>query len=1269
MTTAMTRELELLSCPLTGRVLIEASAGTGKTWSICALIVRLVLEKHLELRQILVLTFTRAATAELKTRVRARLEEALRHITAAVSGDPTLAALFAKLESGGQSRAEMAARLRQALSSFDEAAIFTMHAFCQRVLADMPLLSRQPLAMNFSEDGDAGGGLLTEVAADFWRRRVMFGDESDLFLRWLDEKKLSPENLERLAIRHMQRPLAEARWPEALEAAAAPNEAELQAAFITAAKIWQTEQEAIFTLLADKISERGLSAVSYKADKLSIWRDAWSRYFAADLPTQTFEAMKFLCASYLAAKSNKGHEPPEHPFFLQADKLCEWANAGQHFCETRLIVLQRDFLEFFPALLAKLKRRRRHLDFNDMLLYVYRALKGENGNALAKRLRETYPAALIDEFQDTDPLQYAIFQAIYDGAADTALFFVGDPKQAIYSFRQADLPTYFAARKTVSPEQTFGLNHNQRSAKGVLAGINALFCAQANPFMLTDLAFPAALRGEKPLPRFADESGIERPAFSFWQPPEADERAAALWSVKTTAAEIARLLAAARAGKIRVNDKPVEARRIAVLVRTNKEGRQVRRALAAFGVRSVELSLDSVYKSETATELALVLAAMLAPRDIRRIKAALATRLFGFSAPEILGLANLSPLPLVGSCRRQLGSGERTGEPERAERDDRAENNESLLTSQIELFSRANRLWQEKGILAALTVMEAEGKFSARLLALPDGERSLTDYLHLQELLHGEEAAGKLTPERLFEAFSLALQNPPGGEATQIRLESGLDLVRIVTIHKAKGLEYDIVFCPLLWKNHHPPPDKMPGEIYHDNGASIIDYRPETAATGKQLARLEEAEESLRLIYVALTRAALRCYLVCNPLPANSLLNWLAAGEHYAPLTWLGKEKKRLPDEDAIRLAWQRIAEAAGSSVDSYPLDAAASSAKDGEPFSPLPLAGEGSGERVSVEDSKPVGEGSSGRNYISPPVFPARSLYSDWRLESFSGLARGAAWSMEEREHDATSVAENEFEAAEQGSGDSMPDHDILHFPRGARAGDCIHAFFEQIEFTDPATFAPAAARALKAHSQPVRREAELVLQQAQLLRLADDALATPLPLMGETPLYLNRLSSDRCLRELSFHLPARNLDPARLAKIMTDSGEPLPRLAAPILNGYLKGFIDLVFEHEGRYYILDWKSNHLGWRQADYATSRLAPVMHRHGYFLQARLYMLALHRYLRVRLSDYEPARHLGGACYLFVRGIRPDWTSEDKPAGFYWLPPNPDLLFALERELGA
>ncbi|MDR0234173.1 MAG: UvrD-helicase domain-containing protein, partial [Zoogloeaceae bacterium] len=937
----MTRELELLACPLTGRVLIEASAGTGKTWSICVLIARLVLEKHLEVRQILVLTFTRAACAELKTRVRARLEEALRHLQSESTPeprDPMLADLFARLEASGQSRAEMAARLWQALSSFDEAAIFTLHGFCQRALVDMPLLSRQPFAMNFSEEGEAGGHLLIEVAADFWRRRVLFGDEPAFFLNWLSEQKTTqkttPETLKSLALRHMQRPLAEARWSEELgKATIAPDEAELQAAFSEASAIWHREREAIFSLLAEKIAAGSLHATIYKADKLPVWQEAWDRYFAAHLPHQFFDEMKYLSGDHLGKKTKKGHETPEHPFFQEAERLRRWAETCQHFGEVRLASLQRDFLTSFPALLARLKRRQRHFDFNDMLLNVYRALREENGHALAKRLREAYPAALIDEFQDTDPLQYAIFQTIYDND-DTALFFVGDPKQAIYSFRQADLPTYFAARKTVAPERTFGLNHNQRSAEGVLAGINALFSAQPNPFMLDDLAFPAATRGEKPLPSFEDESGLSRPPFCFWQPPETHQtkREADRWAAAITAAEIARLLSAARAGKIRVSGEPLQARRIAVLVPTNREGRQIRQALARVGVRSVELSLNSVYASETAMALAGVLAALLAPRDIRRIKAALATRLFGFSAPEIHKL----------------------DEPE--------------LTRQIARFTHAHRLWQEKGILAALTDLEAEDKISLRLLALPDGERSLTDYLHLRELLHGEEAGEKLTPERLYEAFLLALRNPPGGEATQIRLESGRDLVRIVTIHKAKGLEYDFVFCPFLWKNHHPPRDAPPGEIYHDpeeNNASIIDYRPEKAGIGKQLARREQAEESLRLIYVALTRAVLRCYLVFHSLPVNSLLNWLAAGGQGTPTDWL--DKKHLPDEAAIRLAWQEVARQAGGEVET-------------------PSMPDETAERI------PEQAGESPSPIILPAAFPARALYPDWRLESFSGLVRGAS-------------------------------------------------------------------------------------------------------------------------------------------------------------------------------------------------------------------------------------------------------------------------------------
>jgi len=1262
----MSRELNILACPLSGRVLLEASAGTGKTWSICALILRLVLEKHLEIREILVLTFTRAATAELKTRVRARLEEAFRHISDAPSNDPLLTALFARLEDDGHSAPEMAARLKRALSTFDEAAIFTLHGFCKRVLADLPLLSHQPLAMNFSEEGEACSRLLGDVAADFWRRRVMFGDESPLFLRYLNERKFSRENLVRLGLRHSQRPLAEARWPEDSRAfsvqvaalspsppsplpqgergakpdtpsqecihldhnrskAGVPDESALQTAFTTARAIWQREEENIFSLLGEKIEAKSLHATYYKAEKLPLWQAEWRRYFAADLPESGFAAMQCFSSSYLVAKSKKGHAPPEHPFFAAIDELCECLAACQQFCEARLIALQRAFVEFFPAALAEAKRRGRHLDFNDMLLNVHQALKEESGKALAKQLRQSYPAALIDEFQDTDPLQYAIFQAIYppparefssqaatlppsplagEGApkgrergATSALFFVGDPKQAIYSFRQADLPTYFAARKTVAAEQTFSLSHNQRSSEGVLAGINAIFSAHGTPFMLDELHFPEATRGEKPLPSFVDESEVERSAFTFWQPPEAEEKKAALWAAEITAAEIARLLAATRAKKIRVNDEPLPARRIAVLVRTNKEGKLIRQALAAVGVRAVELSLASVYKSRIAAELAPVLAAMLFPRDSRRIKAALATSLFAFSAPKLDAM------------------------------------DDSSLAGHISRFAHLNRLWQEKGILAALAALD-DGKLSSRLLKLPDGERHLTDYLHLQELLHGEERGEKLSPERLFEAFLLALANPPGGEATQIRLESGRDLVRIVTIHKAKGLEYDIVFCPFLWKKHKPPASKMPGEIYHeDSGTLVIDYRPEMATSGKQLAQQEEAREALRLIYVALTRAVLRCYLISNPSPGNSLLNWLAAGGEHTP--WLGKDK--LPDETAIRAAWERVADAAGSQVETptFPEEIKADAA-----FSSPPI--------------------------VLPPSFPGRALSLGWRMESFSGLVRGASWSGEEKEHDAASATEKSSPLPESGE-EFLAEHDILHFPRGARAGDCIHAFFELIEFTNPATFAPAAARALALHPQAGETAKERARLEAQLLNLAENVMATPLPLFGETPLRLGELLPAQRLSELAFHLPTQQLDPARLGKIMAAAGEPLPDLAAPLLRGYLKGFVDLVFAHEGRYYILDWKSNHLGWQQADYAASRLVPAMEQHGYFLQARLYLLALHRYLRTRLPDYDPARHLGGACYLFVRGLRPEWKSEGLPAGFYGLAPNLPLLFALESVL--
>ncbi|MDR2624786.1 MAG: UvrD-helicase domain-containing protein, partial [Zoogloeaceae bacterium] len=923
--------------------------------------------------------------------------------------------------------------------------------------------------------------------------------------------------------------------------------------------------------------------------------------------------------SVLYPKTTGKKTPPAHPFFALAEMLCQRAAERQTRRQGARLALCREFLDALPEELAARKRRLRQVDFDDMLGNLERALfAAQSGAQLAARLRRDYPVALIDEFQDTDPLQARIFERIYateDSAeAPATLFLVGDPKQAIFSFRMADLHTYLAMRDKTHRRYT--LDRNQRSAPGLLTGLNALFSANPRAFLLEDLEFRTARRGEKPLPDFIDDSAPQKKSWQLWQlptdengePPE--KKRAQKWAARGTAEEIARLLDAARQGLLRKGDAPLTARNMAVLVRTHAQGSLVRRALAEVGLQAAELTQSSVFASEEAQEVNCLLHALLLAQDARRVKAALATTLLGWSAPEIAAL----------------------------EEDAR----HAELDAVLRHFQEGRRLWREKGILAALSFLARQYAIHARLLGRAKGERWQTNVLHLFELLHQASRTAR-EPEQLMRWFSARIEEPSADEASLLRLESERDLVQIVTIHKAKGLEFDVVFCPFFWEEHGKPKnDGLPGCLYHDaDGNFVIDYRPdpEYQEAGKERHALEQAAESVRLLYVALTRPVYRCYLVWGAYKQRrsdresrqSLLNWLVAGEGCTPQEWLAGNDETLPASERLAERWQERARAMDADCRELP-------APKGRPF-------------AADEKVAPQYAALRAQRWLSP----------DWRMDSFSGLLRGARWSGEERDADGNAARADEL--AEDASADPPPlaADDPLLFPRGGRAGDCIHALFERIDFTDAASFMPAAIAALQQHPQPGGLAPERLA--AMLCRLAREVLSTPLPLPGGE-LRLNQLPRPRRLTEFAFHLPAQKLDPARLQSLMAAYGEPLPQLAAAPLSGYLKGYIDLVFTHAGRYYVLDWKSNHLGFHPEDYALPALKRVMTAHAYTLQARLYLLALHRYLKFRLPDYDPARHLGGACYLFLRALKPEWqTPTSPPPGIVLLTPQWEQLQAL------
>ncbi len=1210
------RALDVFGCGLDGVNLIEASAGTGKTWNICGLYLRLLLERGLEAQQILVVTFTNAATAELRERIRARIAEALDVLRGRAStGDPFVLRLIEAVEAKGAcTRGEMEKRLEAALGTFDEAAIYTIHAFCQRALADTPLAAGLPYGLELIED-DAE--LRHEAVADFWRREVAGTQGDGDLAAWLGEARDSPETWAKLLKRVQAKPLSRVIWPDGLDAPAQDLRPALDAAFTAAKGIWKKERANAVQAVLDGLGS--LNANSYKAEGVEAGAQAWDAWFATGHPMQpdfdTGSKAKLFSSAHLESKTKKKGVTPNHPFFCAAaDALEARARLEEQLARQRLRLL-RDMAKQAGGELRKKKRERRVVAFDDILYNAWDALCNGARPWLAGALRKRYPAALIDEFQDTDPLQCAIFLAIYDSPGETGargpLFLVGDPKQAIYSFRNADLHTYLQAKARAKDHHT--LAANQRSADGLIDACNALFGANPGGFILPGVAYQAVTPGEKPRPAFADRSEGRKPdaPLRLWRLPQAGgdyvprERAQEL-AVQATAGEISRLLNEGAAGRIAIGGDKLSAKDIAVLVRSHRQGSWVKQALALLGIGSVELSQQSVFASCDAEDLEQVLAAILEPAREARLLAALATELMGAAAGEIEAIA----------------------------RDDAA------LAAWTTRFDELRKVWLARGFGFMLRRWMDEAGVSKRLLARADGERRLTNLLHLGELLHRASIAHP-APDALARWLATQRTEAAAGEEAQVRLESDRNLVQIVTIHKAKGLEYGIVFCPFLWDGYRSSRGEPDAMEYHDeDGNGVIDFRPEAKKDDavKRRRNEESAAEDVRLAYVALTRAVHRCYLVAgcylyasgkgDPTPkqsTKSLLNWLAAGGGLSYADW--QEAK--PKTDAIEEAWQRIADAAKPHI----------------LLTDLPLE---RGTPLAIPDASPE----------SLTALPApKRIDPGWRIGSFTALAHGAEHESAASDHDARAAI-----PAAAAARPDLPAHDFLRFPRGALAGDCVHAAFEHADFTDPATWDDAIRRALAQHPQ---RGGGPAPHRQMLRAMMDDVLAAELA----EGIVLGKVPKDRRLNELGFNLPAAGLEPARLNAWLRANKYPMPRLTFDALQGYLKGYIDCVFEHGGRYYVLDWKSNHLGYAREDYSAERVAGAMQEHGYHLQYLLYSVALHRYLGRRLPDYDYGKQFGGAIYLFVRGVRPGWRdAEGNPLGTWFHRPPAGALAQLDVLLG-
>lgn len=1203
----------LVRGPLEGRNLVEASAGTGKTYTIAGLFVRLLLEARLGVDQILVVTFTEAATEELRDRIRRRIRDAVEAFRAGESGgDDLLAGL---LSDPAIDREWAAGWLRNALWGFDEAAVHTIHGFCQRVLAEKAFECGAPFEAEVTPDES---GLLEEVVADYWRREL-HGAPSG-FLHYLQDRKVTLQALTRFASDWAGAPNL-AVVPEGAVPPSAEGEAAVREAYRRVQELWRATGPEVARLLAEA---PGVHRGKYKPRMVPQFAREMDVFAAAGDPLAPCEALPRWSASAVAAAATKGFAPLEHPFFEACQELLELRDALEEEHGARLLALKQGLLGWVRQELPRWKAQRNLRSFDDLLRDVHAALAGPAGPGLAAALSARYRAALIDEFQDTDPVQYEIFRRAFGGAG-ARLFLIGDPKQAIYSFRGADLFAYLDAAREA--EARFTLDRNWRSTPDLLAAVNALFGRREAPFLFEDIGYQAVHSGEpggkEPL-RF--DGAPDTAPFQVWFAPRGEAKLldkASAWAdiPRAVAGEVVRLLRAGQEGRATIGGRPVAPEHIACLVRTNRQAQLVQDALREGGVPSVIHGASSLFASREAEEMLRLLAALAEPGREGRVRAALATDLLGVGGEDLHDLAA----------------------------DDLA------WDVRLTRFRRYHELWSGGGFVAAARAVLAEEGVRARLLAYADGERRLTNVLHCVEVLQRAAVEGGLGPEALLQWLGRRVEEAGEddgrreAEEYQIRLESDAAAVQVVTIHKAKGLEYPIVFCPFAWEGLRATKADDPA-VFHgpeDGRRLVLDLGSPDLVRHRALAQREELAEGLRLLYVAVTRARQRTYLVWGRYKETetSALGYLLHGPAGAGT---------LPLEEVVGATAESLARLDDGAL------------RDG--LAALSTAACG---RVGVADLPP----GPGQRYAEraggEEVFEARpppdAIPADWGLASFSGFTSGSWERGAHPDRDALGPRAPEETREADGperEGPSAPS--IFSFPRGARAGSCLHAVFEDLEFAGagPAEVRRVAAEKLALHGFGFE-------WRETVARMVEDVLAAPV-LGPADPFRLGKLGGGDRLTELEFHLPIGRVSREGLARVFQEHGGPdLPRdftgrlgeLGFRPARGLLKGFIDLVFRSGGKVYLLDWKSNHLGDAASDYGPEALQTAMAEHYYHLQYHLYAVALHRYLRLRVPGYRYEEHCGGAVYVFLRGVGAGGSR-----GVYRALPARGVVEALDRYFG-
>ncbi|WP_236166682.1 exodeoxyribonuclease V subunit beta [Pseudomonas juntendi] len=1196
-----------LSFPLHGSQLIEASAGTGKTFTISALYLRLILghggeqgfARELLPPQILVVTFTDAATKELRERIRARLAEAARFFRGELEGaDPLLHQLRDDYPQEAWPRC--AGRLEIAVQWMDEAAVSTIHGWCQRMLRehafDSGSLFTQTLETDHSE-------LLGQVMRDYWRR-FCYSMQGQA-LAWVRSHWVSPD-----ALLPRIRPLfGRVRAEQHGAEPAALIEASLQQRSEQLARLkapWLQWAEELRQICRDALAAKQVDGRKMQARYFEPWFDKLHAWATDEQQVELDLGTGFTRLTRAGmAEAWKG-EPPAHPGLDAMQTLAQHLQA----LDSPDAPLLEHAANWVSARFEVEKRRRAEMGFDDMLVRLQHALASEAGERLAGLIREQFPVALIDEFQDTDPVQFGIFERIYqisENRPDTGLFMIGDPKQAIYAFRGADIYTYLAARRATSG-RLHSLDTNYRSSKAMVAAVNQVFL-QAEARQGGRGAFLFRGADDNPLPFIEVHAkgrseqlvinGEASAALQCWQLQSEEPVSGSVYRQQlaaSCASHIVDLLNGGQQGTAGFRSaegalRPCLPSDIAILVRDGHEAQLVRAELAARDVRSVYLSdKDSVFAAQEAHDLLAWLKACAEPDSERLLKAALASLTLGLSLPAL----------------------------------DRLNQDERVWEGWVMRFRYYRETWQRQGVLPMLRHLLHDFQLPRTLIRRSDGERVLTNLLHLAELL--QQAAGELDGEQalirhLAEHLASSGQ---AGEDQILRLESDEQLVKVVTIHKSKGLEYPLVYLPFICTSKPVDGSRLPLAWHDPEGHAHLTLTPDQELIER--ADDERLAEDLRLLYVALTRAQHAC--------------------------WLGVADLKRGNQKTSQLHRSALGYLLGGGL------ALASSAQLADWLQALAARC----PHIACPGLPPAQQQVYRMPHAARELLPARkprrAAAEHWWIASYSALrvgdqTLGADSSQAQQLQDDEVVDVQVLREVPADSGD------IHRFPRGPNPGTFLHGLLEWAGREGFSLVSRNPQLIERTVGQRCNRRdwtGWIPTLSQWMQRLLSEAL--PLPGSGQS-VTLGELCTYQI--EMEFWFASQRVDAEQLDRLVarhTHPGLARPAAQPTLLNGMFKGFIDLAFELDGRYYVTDYKSNWLGPDTQAYDALAMEKAILEHRYDLQYVLYLLALHRQLRARLSDYDYDRHVGGALFIFLRG------ASSSGHGVYFTKPPRELIESLD-----